>query len=150
MQNTNITLDDLLLNNLNNQNGDTPLQQNNFNSLIPNFNSLTIDELLEIDFNNLDDESKTRIINYFTGIVSDVTLVSLRTFRHIDIIPTVKQQFRNNLQIYTSNLNIDGPGYCITWYLFKNNNHIYLINKNTITNRVGWSETSFNIIQDFT
>jgi hypothetical protein len=139
-----ITIDDLLFS----QN--TPYQQIDFNSLTHDFNSLTLDELLNIDFNDLDDESKSRIITYFTGIVSDVTLVSLRTFRHIDIIPTIKQQFRNNLQIYTSNLNINGPGYCITWYLFRNNNHIYLINKNTITNRVGWSETTFNIIQDNT
>ena len=104
---------------------------------------------MECEYLTLNDESKSRIITYFSELIS-TTSESMRNFRDVIINETVKYDIQNNNQIFTNKIIIYGPGYSINWYLFKNNNSLYFIHKNQITGTIGWKKTNFNILTDHT
>jgi len=108
-------------------------------------NTLTIDELMECNYLTLNDVSKSQIITYFSELIS-TTPESMRNFRDIFISETIKNDIRNNNQIFTNNICISGSGYSIIWYLFKNNNKLYFIHKNQINGTIGWKETNLDIL----
>ena len=107
--------------------------------------TLTIDELMECNYLTLNDVSKSQIITYFSELIS-TTRESMRNFRDIFISETVRHDIQNNNQIFTNNIFVDGSGYSIIWYLFKNNNKLYFIHKNQINGNIGWKEANFNIL----
>ena len=107
--------------------------------------TLTIDELMECNYLTLNDVSKSQIITYFSELIS-TTRESIRNFRDIFINETVRHDIQNNNQIFTNNIFVDGSGYSIIWYLFKNNNKLYFIHKNQINGNIGWKEANFNIL----
>ena len=107
--------------------------------------TLTIDELMECNYLTLNDVSKSQIITYFSELIS-TTRESMRNFRDIFISETVRHDIQNNNQIFTNNICVDGSGYSIMWYLFKNNNKLYFIHKNQINGNIGWKEANFNIL----